>query len=69
MRPAQPANCLSLLRRLNGGAMPGDAAAVRQAVDRVLACDPLVHCGHRLACTWLASQAIESLLPRVTTQR
>jgi hypothetical protein len=38
-----------------------NAHEIRHAIDKALACDPLVRCGQRLECAYMASELADRL--------
>lgn len=61
MSSAELRGCYGVLLAVGRPLADEDVGPLSQAVQQVLACDRLRHCGNRLECTWMASQVARKL--------
>ncbi len=64
MRVGAVPQCYAQLLSLSGEDCACRSSAAGLAVDRALSCSPLVRCGQRLECSWLATTLADRLLRR-----
>lgn len=57
-------NGLASLMRFTEPGTQRNGHDMRVAIENVLACNPMIHCGHRLHCTWAAAQLADVLSPK-----